>query len=564
MRNLWGFLQTGGAWPRLALAVLAGLGAAGAAIGLTATSAWLIARASQQPPVLYLMVAIVAVRAFGISRGALRYAERLAAHDAAFRVLGALRVRAYRRLERLAPAGLAELRSGDLLARLVGDVDGLADLWLRVALPGAVVVLAAGGGVALVAWLLPSAGLVLFVSVALAGIAAPLAAGAVAARADRSVAPARGRLAAATLELLRGAPEITVAGAAARRLGAIAGEGRALHDAERNSAFGAGTSTLLTGLSAGLAVWLSLIVGIVAVREGTLAGVALAVVVLTPIAVHELVAGLGPAAQHLHRQAAAATRVREVLDRPDPVRAPAGVAAADERLFEDWRGPPGLRIADLAAAYPTGPEIFRGLNLDIPAGGTALLTGPSGCGKTTLTNVLLRFLDPAQGTVELRLGGRSVSLVDLPEDVVRRVIGLAPQDVHLFDTTLDQNLLLAAPGSDAERLAAAVRSAGLAAWVDTLPDGLAASLGEHGWRVSAGQRQRIGLARAILADRPVIVFDEPTEHLDPETAEQLTADLLRFAVGRTALFITHRPELMAALGDAIRVDLHARTPAHLP
>jgi ABC-type multidrug transport system fused ATPase/permease subunit len=292
--------------------------------------------------------------------------------------------------------------------------------------------------------------------------------------------------------------------------------------------------------------------------------VALAVVVLTPIAVHELVAGLGPAAQHLHRQAAAATRVREVLDRPDPVRAPAGVAAADERVLEDWQGPPGLRIADLAAAYPAGPDVFHGLNLDIPAGGTALLTGPSGSGKTTLTNVLLRFLDPAHGTVELRLGGRSVSLVDLPEDEVRRVIGLASQDVHLFDTTLEQNLRLADPGSDAERLAAAVRSAGLAAWVDTLPDGLATSLGEHGWRVSAGQRQRIGLARAILADRPVIVFDEPTEHLDPETAEQLTADLLRFAAGRTALFITHRPELMAALGDAIRVDLPARTPAHVP
>ncbi len=181
--------------PRLLLGVLAGLGAAACAIGLSATSAWLIARAAEQPPVFALMLAITGVRAFGIGRGVLRYAERLAAHDAAFRVLGELRATAYARLARLAPAGLAELRSGDLLARLVGDVDGLADVWLRVLLPGASAGLAAAGAVLLVGALLPAAGVILALTVLATAIGGPLAAGAVARRAERSLAPARGALA---------------------------------------------------------------------------------------------------------------------------------------------------------------------------------------------------------------------------------------------------------------------------------------------------------------------------------------------------------------------------------
>jgi thiol reductant ABC exporter CydC subunit len=550
---LWRLVTAGrDARPRLGLAVLAGVGAAGAAIGLTATSAWLVSRASQQPPVLYLMVAIVAVRAFGISRGALRYAERLAAHDAAFRVLGDLRVRAYERLERLAPAGLAELRSGDLLARLVGDVDGLADVWLRVLLPAGVVILAAGGAVVLVVWLLPVAGAVLLATVLLAGLGAPLVAVAVAGRAERHVAPERGRFAAATLEIIRGAPEIVVAGAGDRRLAVLGGMARRLRSAEARSALGTGTASLLAGLAGGLGVWLSLVLGVLAVRDGELAGVALAVVVLTPIAVHELVGGLGPAAQHLQRQAAAAGRVMEVLDRRDPVR----MAVADEpqgATLPD--GPLGIRITELRAGYPGGPDVLRGLSLDLPAGQTALVTGPSGSGKTTLANVLLRFIDPSSGGVELVGTHRSVSLVDLPEDEARGIIGLAAQDVHLFDTTLEQNLLLARPDADADVMAEAIGAAGLAAWVASLPDGLATLVGEHGTRVSAGQRQRIGLARAILADRQIAVFDEPTEHLDPATAEQLTVDLLRFAASRTALFITHRPELKAALGGVPRIEL---------
>lgn len=536
-------------WTRLALAALAGVGAAGAAVGLTATSAWLISRAAEQPPVLYLMVAIVAVRAFGIGRGVLRYAERLASHDAAFRILAGLRSDAYRRLEGLAPAGLAEYRSGDLLARLVADVDGLADVWLRVLLPYGVAGIVGGGAVLLVAALVPAAGAVLAVTLLVVAAGAPLAAGVVARRAERRIAPARGELAAAALELLHGATELVLSGAAERRLADLARLDGRLRAAEARSAAGAGVGALLSGLAGGAAIWFGLVAGIVAVRGGSLDGVALAVVVLTPIAVHELAAGLAPSAQQLPRLRAAAARVTEVLDRPNPVREPAQPVALPA-------GPYGLRIRGLRARYRAdGPEVLPGVDLELQAGQRALVTGPSGSGKSTLAAVLLRFLDPSGGTIELVGSEAAVELTRLSGDDVRRVVGLCAQDVHVFDTTIAENLRLARPGATDAELRAALRAARLADWVESLPGGLETLVGEHGARLSGGQRQRLGLARALLADWPVIIFDEPTEHLDEPTAAGLAADLLAAAAGRTAIFITHRPELIAAAAWETSLDL---------
>ena len=536
---------------RLGLAVLAGVGAAGAAVGLTATSAWLISRASEQPPVLYLMVAIVAVRAFGIGRAALRYAERLASHDAAFRVLAGLRSDAYRRLERLAPAGLAEYRSGDLVARLVADIDSLADVWLRVLLPYTVVGIVGAGAVLLVAFLVPLAGAALAVTLLVTAAGAPLAASAVARRAERRIVPARGELAAAALELLHGAAEIVMNGALERRMAAVGTLDRRLRGAEAGAANGAGIGALVAGLSGGAAVWLGLVTGVIAVRDGLLDGVALAVVVLTPIAVHELAAGLAPAAQQLSRLRIASARVAEVLDRPDPVREPARPATCPA-------GPCGLRIRGLRARYRTdGPDILDGVDLELPAGGRALITGPSGSGKSTLAAVLLRFLDPSSGTVELRGADGAADLAALSGDDVRRIVGLCAQDVHVFDTTIAENIRLARPGATETELRTALRAARLDDWVDSLPDGLDTPVGEHGARLSGGQRQRLGLARAMLADWPVIIFDEPTEPLDEPTAAALTADLLAAATGRTAIFISHRPELMAAVAPTATLRLGA-------
>jgi thiol reductant ABC exporter CydC subunit len=495
------------------------------------------------------MTAIVAVRAFGVSRGALRYVERLAAHDASLRILGELRGRAYRRLERLAPAGLGDQRTGDLLSRLVADVDGLADMWPRVVLPGAVALVVCAGAVLVVAWLVPTAGVILAVCLLVAALGGPLAARSFTGRAEARIAPIRGDLAATALDLLQAAPELLAADVVDREIARVASATADLERAEARSAAGSGVGVLVASLASGAAVWLALVAGVAAVRSDAIGGVALAVVVLLPIAAHELVAGLAPAAQQMARLRSMADRLAGVLGRPDPVVDP------DEPVTLP-PGPYGLRIRDLRARYrASGPHVLAGVDLDLRPGERALVTGPSGSGKSTLASVLLRFLDPSGGSVEICAPAGSIDIRRLAAEDVRRAVGLCAQDVHLFDSTIAENVRLARPDASDEQVRDALGRAHLLDWVDGLPEGLGTFVGEQGARMSGGQRQRLELARSILADRPILIFDEPIEHLDEPTAAALTSDLLAASAGRTVIFITHHPELMAAVVPHVTLRL---------
>jgi ATP-binding cassette subfamily C protein CydC len=529
---------------RLALAVLFGTLASGAGVGLMATSAWLISRAAQHPPVLVLMVAIVAVRAFGIGRGVFRYAERLTGHDATFRILADLRVRVYERLERLVPAGLGTLRGGDLLGRVVADVDAVQDLYLRALLPGAVAVVVGGASAGLAWALLPSAGAVLLAALLVAGVLAPWLSAAVARRAERRSTDLRGELTTQVVDALRGAPELVAYGAAAERLAEAARLDRELTRAASRSAATAGAGAAVSALAGGLAVWGGLAAGVPAVRSGRLDGVLLAVVALLPLAAFEAVAGLPLAAQYLERVRRSAARVFAVIDRDEPVREP-------ERPEGPPSAPYALRTRDLRARWtPGGPYALDGVSLDLTPGRRCAVVGPSGSGKTTLTAVLLRLLEPDGGEVSLN----GVDLRALAGDDVRRVVGLCAQDAHVFDTTIGANLRLARPDATGEQVRDALRSARLLDWVEGLPRGLDTYVGEHGAQVSGGQRQRIALARALLADFPILLLDEPAEHLDVATADELTADLLAATRGRTTLLVTHRLAGLEAVDEIVVLD----------
>ncbi|MET9953248.1 thiol reductant ABC exporter subunit CydD [Streptomyces sp. NPDC006339] len=529
---------------RMGLALLLGSLALGSAVGLMAVSGWLISRASEQPPVLHLMVAVTATRAFGIGRAVFRYAERLVSHDAVLRMLADLRVAVYRRLERIAPAGLRRTRRGDLLARLVQDVDALQDYWLRWLLPAGAALVVGAGSVGFTTWLLPEAGAVLAVGLVLAGVAVPLAGAALSRRAERRLAPARGALTTAVVDLLRGCAELTVAGALRNRVARAAEADRALTAiASRQSAataLGAGLSALVCGLT----VVAAAVVGVQAVRDGRLDGVALAVVVLIPLAAFEAVTGLPLAVQYRQRVRRSAERVFDVLDAPVPVHEPVVPAVAPA-------GPFPLELAGLSARH-AGQErpALVDFGLTLEAGRRVAVVGASGSGKTTLAQVLLRFLDVEQGTY--RLGGTPAR--ELDGDDVRRLVGLCAQDAHLFDSTLRENLRLARTDASDDELREALRRARLLDWVDGLPDGLDTLVGEHGSRLSGGQRQRLALARALLADFPVLVLDEPAEHLDLTTADALTVDLLRATEGRTTVLITHRLHGLDAVDEVVVLD----------
>ncbi|MCF4139257.1 thiol reductant ABC exporter subunit CydD [Streptomyces sp. Tue 6430] len=529
---------------RLGLALLLGSLALGSAVGLMATSGWLISRASQQPPVLYLMMAVTATRAFGIGRAVFRYAERLVSHDAVLRMLADTRVAVYRRLERLAPAGLRTTRRGDLLTRLVADVDALQDYWLRWLLPAASAAVVCAGSVAFTAWLLPAAGAVLAAGLLAAGVGVPLVTGAVARRAEHRLAPARGVLAVRAADLLTGTAELTVAGALPARTAAVRAADSALTRIASHAATATALGGGLTALVSGLTVAGAALVGAQAVDAGRLSGVTMAVVVLTPLAAFEAVMGLPLAVQYRQRVRRSAERVYEVLDLPEPVREPELPRRAPASPFP-------IVLEGLSARH-AGQErdALADVDLTVEQGRRIAVVGASGSGKTTLAQVLLRFLDSRAGSYTL--GG--VDAYALDGDDVRRLVGLCAQDAHLFDSSVRENLLLAKKDATEDDLRDALARARLLEWADELPDGLDTLVGEHGARLSGGQRQRLALARALLADFPVLVLDEPAEHLDLPTADALMADLLAATEGRTTLLITHRLAGLDAVDEVVVLD----------
>ncbi|MEU0964337.1 thiol reductant ABC exporter subunit CydD [Streptomyces sp. NPDC005917] len=529
---------------RLLLALLLGTFALGSAVGLMATSGWLISRASQQPPVLYLMVAVTATRAFGIGRAVFRYSERLVSHDAVLRMLADTRVAVYRRLERLAPAGLHATRRGDLLSRLVTDVDTLQDYWLRWLLPAGVAAAVSAGAVGFTAWLLPEAGAALAVGLLAAGVGVPLVTSAVARRAEQRLAPARGLLATRVTDLLTGTAELTVAGALPARTDEVRRADRTLTRIASRAATATALGDGLTALLTGLTVAATALLGAQGVADGRLSGVAMAVVVLTPLAAFEAVLGLPLAVRHRQRVRKSAERIYEVLDAPEPVHEP-------ERPRQAPAGPFPVVLRGLSARHQCQRrDALAGLDLTLHEGRRVAVVGPSGSGKTTLAEVLLRFLDPDAGSYTLA----GVDAYGMDSDDVRRLVGLCAQDADLFDSSVRENLLLARKDATEENLRDALGRARLLDWVDGLPDGLDTLVGEHGARLSGGQRQRLALARALLADFPVLVLDEPAEHLDLPTADALTADLLAATEGRTTVLITHRLAGLEDVDEVIVLD----------
>ncbi|MDD7967898.1 thiol reductant ABC exporter subunit CydD [Actinomycetospora lemnae] len=515
---------------RLAVAVLLGAGALGSAVALTATSAWLISAAALQPPLLTLMVAIVAVRAFGLAKGVLRYLERLASHDAALRLGADLRVRVWRALVRRGPAATAAQRRGDLLSRLTGDVDAQQDVLIRTVVPAASALLVGAALVGLFTVLLPEAGLALALGLLLAGVVAPLLGVLAGRRAARTTATARAAVATGTLELLDGAADLLVLGAADRRRRRLAAHDTELAGRLVSQAGGAGVGAGLGVLGLGLAMVAATVLGVLALTDGRLAPTALAVLALTPLAAAELVAGLPDAATRLAEAVPATRRLAGLEAAPAPVvdpRRPAAVPAD-----------PVVAAEQLAVRWPDATrEAVSGVSFALPPGERMVLAGPSGAGKSTVLAAVLRTLAAARGAVTL--DGRDTATM-AAEDVRAHIAWCGPA-AHLFDSTLRENLRLARPAATDEELVDALRRARLGGWFASLPAGLDTPLGEHGGPVSGGERQRLAVARVLLADRPVLALDEPTAHLDAPTATALAGEIGEMSRGRTTIVVSHRP-----------------------
>ncbi|GEL95094.1 thiol reductant ABC exporter subunit CydC [Cellulomonas composti] len=557
---------------RFAAAVTLGVLALGCAVALAAVSAWLIARASQMPPVLTLSIATVAVRAFGIGRGVLRYVERLVSHDLALRGMTTLRTTLYERLAAGRADGLLAVRRGDLLARVGADVDAVGDLVVRALLPAAVAgvlgVVTAGA----MTLIFPPAGLALAACLVLAGVVAPWLAARAAARTETAAADARAAAGAAALGLLDDAGPLAVAGR-------VPDELASLRDADTRTAravdSGAGPAALATGLgqlAVGLAVLAALVTGVPAVGAGTLDPVLLAVVVLTPLAAFEATALLPAAAIQLHRSRAAAARVLALVEQTDPaadgaapaadpgtrlVPVPATARSSDVRTdTATTAGPvPALRARGLAAGWPGREPVVAGIDLDLTPGRAIAVVGPSGVGKTTLLLTLAGLLPRAAGTLDLTVPGADPAEVRDPATDPQRAdrLVVVTEDAHVFGTTVLENLRVARGDVTPDEASAALRSVGLDGWLASLPAGLDTPLGTDARTVSGGERRRLLVARALLHPAPLLLLDEPTEHLDDAAAARVLA-ALRADPARGVLVVTHREADLDLFDEVVRLD----------
>lgn len=516
---------------RFALAATLGIVSVLAAAGLMALSGYLICRAAQQPPILSLSVVIAGVRAVAFLRPASRYGERLSSHDVAFRSLGRLRTSTFRRIEPLAPADLEEFRDGELLTRMVRDIDELQDLVLRVLMPVTVAVpavLIVVGGVALVS---PTIAAVLGVGLLVGAVVPSAVAYRVTAQARERQAGLRSQLTADLVDALGAAPELWLNEADGRTAARLAEDDRGLVDAARRDAAGAGLADAVSVAVTGLTALAVLATATASAGHGTLNPLYVASLTLVAIASFEAVLPLGIAARHLPSVRSAGRRVLDLIDREPTVVDPT----------EPLPGPvrrPAIDLDDLVVARGRGADrqvVLDGIDVHLAAGERLVVTGASGAGKSTLLDVLVRFLDRDGGTATLD----GDDLRRFAQDDVRAQVLLLDQDPHVFNSDLRENVALARPGATDPEITDALHRARLGDWLGSLPHGLDTRVGEGGRTLSGGQRQRLAMARAFLADPSVLLLDEPTVHLDTATAGALLRDLWDDAGDRSIILVTH-------------------------
>ena len=471
------------------------------------------------------------IRAAAILRTAGRYAERLVTHEATFRLLAQLRVWFYRRLEPLAPAGLEAYRSGDLLSRIRADIDTLDNVYLRLLVPGVVALLAVLVFCGVLLLYQPRLALVECLLLLVAGVAVPWLVNRLGQRAGRQRVETSAQMRAALVSDVQGMGELLVYGATDSHAARIQALAQDLARQQRTLSGLNGLSQGALSLCANLAMWAMVVLAVPMLSANILAAPELAMLALFALASFEAVTPLPLAMQTLGESLAAARRIFSLADSRPAVTEPDDPLS----LPRSFR----YRVQNVSFRYrPDGPDVLHGVTLELAPGGKLALVGATGCGKSTLASLLLRFREPSGGS--LLLDQQPVQRYR--SEGLREQIAALAQQTHLFNTSIRDNLLLAAPDADQPTVEQACKTVLIHDFIAAQPRGYDTLVGETGVRLSGGQARRVATARALLKDAPLLILDEPTEGVDPETARQIMANIVARVEARqqSLLLITHQ------------------------
>lgn len=540
-------------WWWLALAVLLTFGTLGATIGLMAMSAYLISKAALVTGFFDLAVAVTAVRAFAIIRAALRYAERYITHLATFRILTRLRVWFFTAVEPLAPARLQAYHGGDLLTRIVSDIETLDQFYVRVVVPPIAAALVTALAFLILGafnWML---GFVLVAFLVVTGIVLPLLTRRLSDLPASEVITGRANLNAGLTDEIQGITDLMAFGQEQNFQTQAIRSSSALEQAQFRVATLRGMANALAALLASLAGLSILILAIPLVSSGKIEGVFLALLPLTAIASFEAVQPLGAAVQHLATSQSAGRRLFEMIDAPPSVTDPSQPLPPPVDFSIEFRGV-SFRYA------PDGPLALDDVSFRIPNGKRTAIIGASGAGKSSIVNLLFRFWEPNSGGI--LIGGNALSAYR--GDDARQLLGVAPQHPHLFNGTLRDNLLLAKGDATDNEISAACRAAQLEEFIASLPAGYDTLVGENGLKLSGGERQRIAIARVILKKAPILILDEATANLDAVTERKVLQSLETFMQGRTTLIISHRRAGFELVDQIMALERGKVVPFYLP
>ncbi|HBV88908.1 MAG TPA: thiol reductant ABC exporter subunit CydC [Desulfosporosinus sp.] len=530
-------------WRRILLALILSTLTITSHIGLMATSAYLLARAALHPPVLDLMVTIVGVRFFGLSRAVFRYLERYVSHDVTFRILSQIRVKFYQGLEPLAPARLLNFRSADLLSRIVADVEIQQKLFLKVFAPPIVALLVLCGYGAFLASYDIRFSVILSACFLVAGLGIPWIIKLLSQGVGRQLVVLKAELNTQVADSLFGMSEILAYGQANVYLARIRRTNEKVTNQQRQIVWLSALSSALTGMLANISMWLILVLGIVLVEEGKLSGVNLGMLALGTLSSFEALFPLALVPHHLEQNRVAADRLLELIQ------------AEPEIKNQDTMSPKPreMSITFQEVNFRYGPEELWALNclsFQIPEQGRVAIVGASGAGKTSIVNLLLGFWDYEEGRIDF--GGYSIQ--EYTQQKIRDYVGVVTQRTHIFNATIRENLLLAKPEANDEELILAAKKAKLHDFVQSLSKGYDSYVGEGGLKLSGGQRQRLAIARVLLKNAPILILDEAMEGLDPFNEREIMGEVYQLMEGRTTLVITHRLSGLERMDEILVLD----------